>query len=186
MRARSHATRPCDLIPLRQECYKPNPGLFPEDGGSPAMKRISIGTWAYTIGPYQSHPVPFDEVVRTLGGLDFDGLELGAFNPHPHPEICPTREDRQRVVDLVHGAGLEFSGIAADLWSQHLVDTEDNSEYLACFRKCLTFTRDLGIRTFRVDTVQPPTILDEMDPNVARERVVRTWKRCAKEAADLG
>ena len=150
------------------------------------MKRISIGTWAYTIGPYADHPVPFDEVVRKLKALKFDGLELGAFNPHPHPEICPTKEDRQRVVETVKGAGLEFSGIAADLWSQHLVDTADNGAYLDCFRKCLKFTHDLGIKTFRVDTVQPPTILDEMDPKVAHERVVRTWQRCADEAAALG
>jgi sugar phosphate isomerase/epimerase len=150
------------------------------------MKRISIGTWAYTIGPYQDHPVSFEEVVRKLRSLKFDGLELGAFNPHPHPENCPTKEDRQRAIATVHGAGLEFSGIAADLWSQHLVDTADNTAYLECFRKCLRFTHDLGITTFRVDTVQPPTILDEMDPADARERVVRTWQRCADEAADLG
>ena len=36
------------------------------------MKRISIGTWAYSIGPYASHPVPFDEVVDKLAALGFD------------------------------------------------------------------------------------------------------------------
>jgi sugar phosphate isomerase/epimerase len=150
------------------------------------MKRISIGTWAYTIGPYQDHPVPFEEVVRKLRALQFNGLELGAFNPHPNPDNTPTREGRQRVLDLVRGAGLEFSGIAADLWSQKLINTADNSEYLACFRKCLKFTHDLGIRTFRVDTVQPPTILGEVDAATARRRVVTTWQRCADEAGDLG
>ena len=30
------------------------------------MKRISIGTWAYSIGPYADNPVPFDEILRKL------------------------------------------------------------------------------------------------------------------------
>jgi len=38
------------------------------------MKRISIGTWAYTIGPYQNNPVPFETVVKKLRDLEFDGL----------------------------------------------------------------------------------------------------------------
>lgn len=150
------------------------------------MKRISIGTWAYTIGPYEKNPVPFEEVVRKLKALRFDGLELGAFHPHPNPDNTPTREGRQAVLEFVRGAGLEFSGIAADLWSQKLINTEDNTEYLECFRKCLKFTHDLGIKTFRVDTVQPPTVFDEVDPETARKRVVRTWRRCAEEAADIG
>jgi sugar phosphate isomerase/epimerase len=48
-------------------------------------KRISIGSWAFTIGPYASHPVPFDTVCDRLRELEFDGLELGAFPPHPNP-----------------------------------------------------------------------------------------------------
>jgi sugar phosphate isomerase/epimerase len=150
------------------------------------MKKISIGTWAYTIGPYKDKPVPFDEVVRKLSALKFDGLELGAFNPHPNPDNTPTAEGRQKVLQTMKDAGLNFSGIAADLWSQKLINADDNTAYLETFRKCLKFTHDLGIKTFRVDTVQPPTILAEVDPETARQRVVKTWKRCAAEAADLG
>lgn len=150
------------------------------------MKRISIGTWAYTIGPYKDKPVPFEEVVPKLRDLKFDGLELGAFNPHPNPDNTPTKEGRQAVVQMVKDAGLGFSGIAADLWSQKLINAQDNTEYLQCFRKCLKFTQDLGITTFRVDTVQPPTIFKDVDPDTARKRVVGTWKRCAEEAGDQG
>ena len=32
-------------------------------------KRISIGTCAYTIGPYQNDPVPFEETCRKLKDL---------------------------------------------------------------------------------------------------------------------
>ncbi len=38
----------------------------------------------------------------------------------------------------------------------------------------------------RVDTVQPPTVFEEVDAESARRRVVRTWQACAEEAADRG
>ena len=48
-------------------------------------KRSSIGSWAYTIGPYASNPIDFDTVLTKLRALGFDGVELGAFPPHPNP-----------------------------------------------------------------------------------------------------
>src|SRR5262245_32923631 len=123
------------------------------------MKRISIGTWAYAIGPYADHPVPFDEVVRRLAGLGFDGIDLGGFAPHPNPDTLATKAQRDEVRKRVADAGLAFSGLAADLWSQQLINAEDEGRaYLECFRKNAQFAEDLGIDCVRVDTVQPPTI----------------------------
>src|SRR5881409_3270833 len=115
------------------------------EGEGEKMKRISIGTWAYTIGPYQDNPVPFETVVKKLNDLQFDGLELGAFNfhknAHPNPANCATPAAREKVNALMKDAGLEFSGIAADLWNyagheMHLVDaTDDGKAYLEeCLR----------------------------------------------------
>ena len=150
------------------------------------MKKISIGTWAYSIGPYADNPVPFDEVVTRLADLGFDGLELGGFPPHPNPDDLTTLEQRQAVKEQVANAGLGISGLAADLWSQHLVDTEDNSAYVDCFRRNVDFCVDLGIDTIRVDTVQPPTVFDEVPEEVARSRVVGTWQTCSRYAAEKG
>lgn len=148
------------------------------------MKRISIGTWAYTIGPYQSKPVPFDEVVTRLAEYGFDGLELGGFPPHPNPDDLTTKDQRAAVRQRVADAGMAFSGLAANLWSQKLINTTDTTPYIAEFRKNLQFCVDLGIKGIRVDTVQPPTMLSEVDPEAALKRVVQTWKRCSQEAAD--
>ena len=41
------------------------------------MKRISIGSWAYSIGPYQDCPVPWTDVLTGLKKLNFDGVEVG-------------------------------------------------------------------------------------------------------------
>jgi sugar phosphate isomerase/epimerase len=150
------------------------------------VKRISIGSWAYSIGPYQANPVPFDEVIERVAALGFDGIELGGFPPHPNPDAIRTREERQALSQKVRAKGLEWSGLAADLWSQKLIDTDDSSPYIDAFSKNLDFCHDLGIRTIRVDTVQPPTIFSEVDEETARRRVVSTWKQCARRAADRG
>lgn len=151
------------------------------------MHKISIGTWAYSIGPYADAPVPFGKIVEGLRDMKFDGLELGAFGSHPKPENHPTKESRQTLRDLVNSNGLEFSGIAGDMWSEHLVDAEDGGKsYLATVRKNLEFARDLGITLFRVDTVQPPEVMDKVGKDLARDRIVKTWTEVCKMAADMG
>lgn len=150
------------------------------------MKRISIGSWAYSIGPYASSPVPWDEVLDRLAALGFDGVELGGFPPHPNPDDLPAREQRQAVAEQVREKGLGWSGLAANLWGERLINTDDPGPYQAEFRKNLRFCNDLGIDTIRVDTVQPPNIFSEIDPETALARVVQTWRRCSAEAADAG
>jgi sugar phosphate isomerase/epimerase len=151
------------------------------------MHKISIGTWAYSVGPYADKPVPFRTVVEGLRDMKFDGLELGAFGSHPKPENHPTKESRQTLKDLVESNGLKFSGIAGDMWSEHLVDAEDGGKaYLATVRKNLEFAHDLGITLFRVDTVQPPEVLDTIGKEKAMDRVVKTWTEVCRMAADLG
>ena len=82
------------------------------------MKRISIGSWAYTIGPYEKDPIDFDTVCRTLSGLGFDGVELGGFPPHPNPTDLPDKARREAVVATMREHGLAFSGLAANDSSQ--------------------------------------------------------------------
>ncbi|MBV8879710.1 MAG: sugar phosphate isomerase/epimerase [Planctomycetaceae bacterium] len=156
-------------------------------------KRISIGTWAYCVGPYMQNPIPFAEVVKGLKKLGFDGLELGAFFSHPNPENHPTLESRKALKNHVESNGLVFSGIATDMWNypgheSHLADATDGGEhYLSMVRKNLEFTRDLGIDLFRVDTVQEPDILSNgFDKNQAMDNVVKTWQKVCKMAADMG
>jgi sugar phosphate isomerase/epimerase len=150
------------------------------------MKKISIGTWAYTIGPYQDKPISWEQVTANLKELDFDGVELGGFPPHPNPDDMPNKSERDACREELANKGLGFSGLAANLWGEHLIDTEDNTAYLECFRRNLQFCVDLGIPAIRVDTVEPPTIFEKVDADTARQRVVETWKICAVESADKG
>ncbi|MBT7130225.1 MAG: sugar phosphate isomerase/epimerase [Planctomycetes bacterium] len=150
------------------------------------MKRISIGSWAYTIGPYEKDPVDFFTVCEKLKELGFDGVELGGFPPHPNPDDILESTARHEVAARVRQMGLEFSGLAANLWGEHLIDTDDPSGYISEFTKNCDFCTDLGIQTIRVDTVQPPTIFETVDRKTALTRVVDTWKRCCSIAADHG
>lgn len=150
------------------------------------MKRISIGSWAYAIGPYEDKPVPWEEVTGTLKDLGFDGVELGGFSIHPNPDNCKTPDDVAKVKDDMASKGLSFSGFVPNLWGEQLINTDDQSKYKQEFRRGLDFASALGIQGLRVDTVQPPTIFDEVDYDTALKRVVDTWKECAKAAADKG
>jgi len=150
------------------------------------MKRISIGSWAYNIGPYGENPINFDTVCTQLKDLGFDGVELGGFNKHPNPNDMPEKEQRQTLIQKMNDWGLSFSGFAADLWGQKLINTDDQTDYINEFIKNADFAVDVGIKGIRVDCTQPPTILDDVDYDTAFKRVTETWKRCSGEAADRG
>jgi len=160
-------------------------------------KRTSIGSWAFTIGPYADNPIDFDTVTTKLAGLGFDGVELGAFPPHPNPGnpggpdsewpgAMPEKSQRAELKAMLAEKGLSFSGIAANLWGEKLINTGDQSKYIAEFKKNSEFCQDVGIQGIRVDCVQPPTIHREVDYDTALRRVVSTWKICADIASDAG
>lgn len=148
------------------------------------MKRISIGSWAYTIGPYESDPIDFETVCRKLNELGFDGVELGGFPPHPNPTDLTEKSQREEVVALLNQYGLAFSGLAANLWGEKLINTDDPTAYINEFTRNADFCVDLGIKGIRVDTVQPPSTLDEIGYDTALARVTDTWKTCSDIAAD--
>ncbi|MDE0960053.1 MAG: sugar phosphate isomerase/epimerase [Planctomycetota bacterium] len=150
------------------------------------MKNISIGSWAYTIGPYEKDPVDFFTVCEKLSALGFDGVELGGFPPHPNPDDLPETSQRLEVASRVRQMGLEFSGLAANLWGEHLIDTDDPTDYIMEFRKNCEFCVDMGIQTIRVDTVQPPTIFETIDRPTAFQRVVDCWTECCAIADGHG
>jgi sugar phosphate isomerase/epimerase len=154
-------------------------------------KKLSIGSWAYIFN--QEKPTTdFHQVVHMLHDLGYEGVELGSFGLHPTPYSHPTRASRQQLKRLVAEHGLEFSGIAVDLWSfkkpgPSILD-ENPVPYMAAFLGFTTFAADLGIKTIRVDAVEPPNFFEtsKMDPKLGMDRVIDVWDRCSKIAADFG
>ena len=151
-----------------------------------AMKRNAMGSWAYAIGPYEKEPIDFDTVCRKVKELGFDGVELGAFSPHPNPDDMPQKSQRNELVGKMKDWGLEFAGMGANLWGRRLLNTDDPKTYVAEFTKAADFCADLAIKTLRLDTVQPPTIFEQVDYQTAFGRLTQTWKHCSELAADRG
>lgn len=155
------------------------------------MKKLSIGSWAYIFNQKQP-TTDFHEILHKLHHLGYEGVELGSFGVHPTPFSHPTRADRLKLKKEVADHGLAFSGIAVDLWSfkkpgPSILD-ENPTPYMAAFLGFTVFGHDLGIKTIRVDSVEPPDFLQtsKMDPKVARERLITVWDKCSKMAADHG
>jgi sugar phosphate isomerase/epimerase len=149
-------------------------------------KKLSIGSWAYIFN--QEQPTnDFHVILHKLHDLGYEGVELGGFNPHPGPDTLD-RAGRQRLRKDVQDHGLEFSGLAADLWSQKLWSVEDQGPYIAAFAKNVFFAEDLGIKTIRVDTTEPVTRVKETgtDPKTLFDRCVKAFDLCSKLAADRG
>ena len=150
------------------------------------MKKTSIGTWAYNVGPYGENPIPFDTVGSTLAKLNFQGMELGGFNGYPNPHNHPEKEQRDALKEKMDNWGLSFSGFAQDLWSEELLNTDDQSKYISEFKANVDFAVDLGIKGVRVDCVQPPTIHNEVDDDTLFSRLTNTWDTCINYSADKG
>lgn len=149
-------------------------------------KKISIGSWAYVFGPYWDNPIPFEKVVQRLSELKFDGVEIIGFRPHPHPDDYASNSHRQDLRALISGLGLGISGYAPDFTAHSLIRTGNHADYLRTFEKNLSFARDLEMPVMRVDSIDPPTVLNEVALDAALRRVVPTWQRCAALAEKAG
>jgi len=152
-------------------------------------KKLSIGTWAYAFGPYQNNPIPFDTVVREVSRLGFDGIEIGGFRPHVHPDDYPMKADRDRLCALMKANHLGVSGLAADFWSAPGPATDaaqENEAYIKLFKKNLQLCVALGSPAIRVDTVSPPDGPEGVDRKLACKRIASLWHECAQIAEEFG
>jgi sugar phosphate isomerase/epimerase len=148
------------------------------------MKRISIGTWAF--GIYSEAALDFPLVLDRLAALGFDGIELGAFPPHPDPESCATAAQRSELAATISGRGLAVSAVATDFGDAGFLRDDDNSAYLAAVDRNLDFCAALGTDRLIVNTVDGPEAPGEIGVGLARERLLRTWREAARRAADRG
>ena len=53
---------------------------------------LSFGSWAFSFGPFESHPWSFERVARWVADAGYDAIEINGFRPHPHEEDFPTDE----------------------------------------------------------------------------------------------
>jgi sugar phosphate isomerase/epimerase len=151
------------------------------------MKRLSFGSWPFLHGAFREEPVSFHKLLHKLRDDGYDGVELGAYRPHPNPDTHDTPERRNQVREEVAEHGLAFSGVAPNLKAHSLVSVDSSDLYVEAFSRYADFAADLGNGTIRVDTVEPLAKLKPVPPtHIMIERAIRAFSDCARRASQRG
>src|SRR4051794_18715846 len=148
--------------------------------------KISMGSWAFSFGPYAADPVPFARCAEHLAAAGYDGIDICGFPPHITLDDYPTRRSRLEVVRFLSDAGLGVSGYSADFYSLNPVATENEAGYTELLRRNVEMAVDLGSPSLRVDTVAAPGSLAEDEYEGAFHRIARLWGEGAEFAASAG
>lgn len=146
------------------------------------MKRpkFSLGSWAFSFGPFENNPWSFKDFMKYCADAGYDGIEINGFHPHPHPDVYDTPEKCSGLKQEINDFGLGISGYAPDF--RHVPAAEvPESEHLKAIEKALLFCNRMDIDTLRVDTISPPDPLDPTEYNKRFKQLASTWH----EAADV-
>ena len=149
------------------------------------MKKLSIGSWAYLF----KQDVPtndFHALVHKLMHVGYQGIELYGHAPHPNLDSHDTREKRQKLRKMVVDHRLDFSSYAPHLSSERLWSVDDPTPFIGLFERHAIFAEDLGIKTIRVDTVEPVVNAANVGSKILLDRCIQAFDKCAKVAANHG
>ncbi len=141
--------------------------------------KISMGSWAFSFGPYAGNPLPLPTIAEHLARTGYDGIELGGFPPHVTLENYGSPGERQSLRSLLHDLGLGVSGYAADFGSVNPTTAGNHQRYVDLFQRQLEICVGLESPMIRVDTVAAPGSLDHDDYHNALYRVADIWRDCA-------
>ena len=146
--------------------------------------KISLGSWAFSFGPYADHPIPLEQTIRRLSSAGYDGIEFCGFPPHVTLQAYPTADSRRALVKLLRDQNLGVSGYAADFTSVNPVGAGNRSRYLDLFRRNLELCVDIGSPSIRVDTIAAPGSIAEDEYQAAFAHVADLWHEASAMAQD--
>lgn len=149
------------------------------------IPRFSLGSWAFSFGPFESAPWGFDRFLDYAADAGYDGVEINGFQPHPHPDDYATPEACRELKARMDGLGLGISGYAPDFRSVPPAEVGP-SAYNAELKKVLDFCERLSITTLRVDSVSPPVEFLPDEYSRRFDQIVKTWTAAAASAAGRG
>jgi sugar phosphate isomerase/epimerase len=144
--------------------------------------KISLGSWAFSFGPYAEHPVPFETIARRCSETGYDGIEVCGFPPHITLESFPSAQSRKQVARLLSDFGLGISGYSADLSEVNPVSPDNHDRYLELFRQNVGMCADLGSPMIRVDSGAAPGSLPDSEYKEAFHQISALWSECAEIA----
>ncbi|MDX1700717.1 MAG: sugar phosphate isomerase/epimerase family protein, partial [Melioribacteraceae bacterium] len=151
------------------------------------MKRpkFSLGSWAFSFGPFEDNPWPFNDFMKYSAEAGYDGIEINGFHPHPHPDVYDTFEKCQELKKEISDYGLGISGYAPDF--RHVPASEVPTEdHIKAIEKALAFCNNMDISTLRVDTITPPNDFAPDDYEARFKRLANTWNQAAEVCKRAG
>lgn len=149
------------------------------------MPKISLGSWAFSFGPFESNPWTFEQVSNYCAEAGYDGIEINGFRPHPHPDDYNTTDKCAALKRKLDDLGLGISGYAPDFRQVPPAEVQARA-FLSEVDKMLKFMNRLEIDILRVDTISPP---DKHTPSVYAQRFKRltdNWRAAANECKKAG
>ncbi len=145
--------------------------------------KMSIGSWAFSFGPFEANPWSFSRFLQYSADAGFDGIEINGFRPHPHPDDYDTKGKCAELMKEIDGFGLGVSGYAPQ-FGDTPPSKVDKRDYLGAVEKSLLFCERCGITVLRVDTASPPEPMAREQYEKEFARLTDTWRdtaaRCAK------
>jgi sugar phosphate isomerase/epimerase len=148
--------------------------------------KISLGSWAFSFGPYAADPIPFEAVAKRLAAAGYDGIDVSGFPPHVTLEKYPTRKSRMELVRFLEDHRLGVSGYSADFSEVNPIIKENERQYLDLLRRNVQMAFDIGSPTLRVDTVSAPGSLPDGEYEASFHRLSRIWAEGAEIAQNAG
>lgn len=144
--------------------------------------KISMGSWAFSFGPYAERPVALADIARHLAACGYDGIELGGFPPHVTLDEYSSKDSRRSLVKLLDDLRLGVSGYAADFTCVNPAVNGNGPRYVELFKRQLEMCVDLGSPSLRVDSVAAPGSIPDSDYHPALYRIADIWRECAELA----
>jgi sugar phosphate isomerase/epimerase len=148
--------------------------------------KISLGSWAFSFGPFADNPIPFEKTVKRLSEAGYDGIEICGFPPHVTLDQYPNKESRQKLVRFLQDNRLGVSGYAADFTSVNPVVEGNKQKYLDLFKRNTQMCVDIGSPCIRVDSIAAPGSIEERDYRAAFDRLADVWRDSAGIAQAAG
>ncbi len=148
--------------------------------------KISLGSWAFSFGPYAADPIPFEAVATRLSAAGYDGIDVSGFPPHVTLEKYPARKSRMELVRFLEDHRLGVSGYSADFSAVNPLIKENERQYLDLLRRNVQMAFDIGSPTLRVDTVSAPGSLPDDEYEASFHRLSRIWAEGAEIAQNAG
>lgn len=147
--------------------------------------KISLGSWAFSFGPFENNPWTFSQVSHYCSESGYDGIEINGFRPHPHPDDYNTAEKCAELKKELTDLGLGISGYAPDF--RHVPPAEvDANAFLAEVDKMLAFMNRMDINILRVDTISPPDDHPADEYDARFKRLTDNWRAAAEACKKAG